>query len=177
MNKHLLTGAEFKELARPTSLHVDDTDITAFVSECEDMHIIPAIGYEKFKTLVTEDELSTEDKTLLNGGEYMSKATQCGCEDATGGKLTYCKGLKKALAYFVYAKMLRADGSLLSRAGFMQHDDQYAKHVDDSKLKQYNDVMAVAEQYLASCLAYIKSITGSVPPVRGTRCRIHAIGE
>ena len=177
MSKHLLTGDQFKELARPTSLHVDDAEINAYVRECEDVHIIPAIGYARFKQLTESEDLSDADKVLLEGGEWVQKVERCECRAEEGERLQYCKGLRCALAYFVYGRMLKADGSLLSRAGFVQHEDQYARHVDDSKLKQYNDVIAVAEQYLASCLAYIKSLTGTAKPLQGTRCKIHAIGD
>jgi hypothetical protein len=64
----------------------------------------------------------------------------------------------------------------VSRAGFMQHDDQYARHFDDSKLKQYNDVMDIAERYLASCLAYLNTIQPT-PKTKGSRARIYAIGD
>lgn len=169
---YLITTSEFKALARPASTHLDDAHVLAYIEEAEDAYIIPAIGYEKVKELKEANPLSTEQDILLNGGEFT--ATGCGCEDST---LQYCKGLKTATAYFAYARILRADGAIVSRAGFMQHIDDYNRHVDDSKLKQYNDVMDMAERYLASCLAYMKSINTDTKPVRGTRARIYAIGD
>ena len=108
----------------------------------------------------------------------LERENVCICDKA-GKELQYCVGLKSALAYFVYAKIARADGAIYSRAGFMQHDDQYAHHVDDSKLKQYNDVMTIAETYLGDCLRYIKyhTVDKVIKPVHGTRARIHAIGD
>ena len=68
--KHLIGAEELRELARPVSIHVEDGDVMAFVSESEDLYIIPKIGYETFKRLTETDEsaLSADDKTLLNGG-------------------------------------------------------------------------------------------------------------
>lgn len=167
-DKYILTLQEFQDSARPTSVHLDEVEVMAFVREGQDMFIIPAIGYERFKQL-TSDELTDEQAIMLNGGEWTNEKKST---------LNVCKGIKSALAYYVYAKMLRSDGTLLSRAGSIRHDDQYAAHVDDSKLKQYNDVMGVAEAYLSNTLEYINYITNDKQkPIRGSRCHIHAIGD
>jgi len=182
--KHLITPTEFAELARPVSIHLDDNEVQAFINECEQLFIIPAIGYGNYKAAVgdttwdtTFDDTFNPD-TLVSGGEW-ELVRPCVCDGARVlPGLRYCAGLKRALAYFVYAKMARADGAIYSRAGFMQHDDQYAHHVDDSKLKQYNDTMSVAETYLGGCLLYLKyNSTNPVQPVHGSRARIHAIGD
>jgi hypothetical protein len=183
--KHLITPAEFAELARPVSIHLDDNEVQAFINECEQMYIIPAVGYGNFKAAVTDTTWdSTIDDTfkpatVINGGEWtLTRGHACQCDTAEK-ELQYCVGLKTTLAYFVYAKMARADGAIYSRSGFMQHDDQYAHHVDDSKLKQYNDVMTIAETYLGDCMRYIKyhTVDKVIKPVHSTRARIHAIGE
>jgi hypothetical protein len=61
----------------------------------------------------------------------------------------------------------------------MRHEDQYAYHVDDAKLKQYNDIMDMAEKYLSDCLLYAKAYRKDCKrmKVRGTRAYIHAIGD
>lgn len=168
---YLITLEEFKTLARPASIHLDEAHIMAYVREAEDAYIIPAIGYETVKGIKEAETLTPEQTILLNGGEFSTQA--CGCDAQT---LQYCKGLKLTTAYYTYARMLRADGGIVSRAGFMQHEDDYNRHFDDSKLKQYNDVMDIAERYLASCLAYLQTLQPT-KPVHGTRARIYAIGD
>ena len=180
--KHLLSVEEFEKLARPASTHLDDVEVEAFIAECEDIHIIKAIGYGNYKACVTDTPFDTtfddtfKPVTLIEGGEWKQKMT-CGCDE---GKeiLQYCVGLKKTLAYFVYAKMLRNDGSIVERAGFMSHNDQYASHANDNH-KQYSDVMNIAEQYLADCMLYAKyhTIDKTITPVHSTRSRIIAIGD
>ena len=129
-NKHILTVEEFKELARPTSKHVDEDEVIAFVRECEDIHIIPAVGLEKYQALL-EESISEPDKILLEGGIYEKD-----------GKKEKCAGLKTALAYFVYAKMAMADGSIMTRSGMVQHNDSYAERTDDkNRVRRYDDVM------------------------------------
>lgn len=167
-NKHLLTVEEFKELARPTSKHVDDKDVLTFIRECEDTLIVPAIGLSLCKKILSEE--SEFNTTLLKGGEYTDK-----CDE-----LKRCAGLKLALAYFVYAKMTMCNGGMLTRTGMMQHNDSHAYREDDkNRVRRYNEAMNVAETYLNSCLAYIKAQKGeeTINKVRGSRFKIHSIGE
>ena len=173
---------QFRALARPTSLHLDESEVNSFIRECEDRFIIPAITYANFKAAV-EGIDSVWDETFddtfsarlfLDGGEWED------AEDCTGArKLHYCNGLRRALAYFVYAKMLRADGSIVTRAGAMRHRDDNGEHLDGGKLQQYNDVMNIAESYLAECMSYARfhAKDRQVKPIRGSRARIHAIGD
>ena len=183
--QHMITPQEFATLARPCSRHLDDDEVMAYVSECEQLYIIPAIGYGNFKAALTDTTWdSTFDDTfkpatVINGGEWtLIRGNACQC-DTSEKELQYCVGLKTTLAYFVYAKMMKADGAINARSGTMRHDDQYAHHVDDSNLKQYNDVMTIAETYLGDCMRYIKyhTVDKVIKPVHSTRARIHAIGE
>ena len=173
--KHILTAEDLKAYVRPISRHVEDEDVETFIRECEDTVIIPAIGLKRFKELCREENrLGDENKILLCGGEYENRK----------GELKQCVGLKAALSYFTYAKMMMSDGTILTRTGLMQHNDSYAERSDDkNRVRRYNDVMNVAEEYLSTCLAYLASLNkgncenSEVGKVRGTRVRIHAIGD
>lgn len=170
MDKHLISVEEFKELARPVSVHIEEDDVRAFIRESEDTYIIPALGYAVCKKLAETErnELSDDEKVLLSGGEW----TDC------KGEVRYCNGLKKAVAYFAYARMARSDGSIIARAGFMRHGDEYSDHIESKERRdRENDVMNMAEKYLAEAMAYWNSVTGKVKPVRGTRAVIKAIGD
>ena len=167
-NKHILTVERFKELARTTSRHVDDEDVVKYMRECEDIYIIPSVGLSMYKELC-KDDIAADLQILLGGGEYMENEG-----------LRKCDGLQIALSYFVYAKMLRADGAMLARTGFMKHEDSYASHIiDKANTQQYNDVMNVAEKYLNSSLMYLKHLKRgeNVKEIKGFRTRIKAIGD
>lgn len=177
--KHLLSPVQFAELARPTSMHLEDDEVMAFITECEDMFIIPTVGYDVLSaaidyvndnTLGGKFDEDFDPEIYLNGGAF--DYNHCGCDGAS----EWCAGLRKALAYYVYAKMSRADGSIIARDGLMRHNDQYASHVEPN-LKQYNDVMEVAEQYLASCQRYAKMHRCGVRMVNQSRATIKAIGR
>lgn len=175
MREHLLGLQGFQELARPTSKHIDEREIDKFIEECEDIHIIPAVGLETFKRLCGVVVEGEDEHVILNGGEWRDDG--CGCND---GELRRCHGLRKALAYFVYARLIQNDGSIVTRTGFVRHDDEWASRDDDkNRVRKYNEVMQVAETYLSTTLAYIKHLKGGcgVAHQRGTRVRIHKIGN
>lgn len=181
--KPLITAEQFRELARPTSAHLDEDDVLSFIRESEDEKIIPAIGWANFKSSLGLKEWdstfndSFNPDLWLDGGEWSQKQTDENGEKFD--KLYYCCGVRKALAYFTYAKILRADGTILARAGSMRHRDDYSDHIDEPQLKQYNDVMNMAERYLGECLLYLKAHKKDkkIKPIRGTRARIIAIGD
>lgn len=184
--KQLLSVDQFRALARPTSAHLDEDEVNAYIRECEDTHIIPAIGWERFKAATEQGEWGAsvlpdfQPDVFLDGGEYETTKDGCGCSQDATKVQKYTSGIRKALAYFTYARLFRADGTIISRAGGMRHRDDYSDHVPDvSSNKQYNDIMNMAEKYLSDALEYLKAYTkqGEVKPQRGTRAHIHAIGE
>lgn len=177
-----MTVGQFRDLARPTGIHLDESEVDCWIRECEDAYIIPAITYRQFKGAVECEDNTPWDASLddsfstsvfLDGGEWMQD------EGTEREQVQWCSGVRKALAYFVYARLLRADGSIVTRAGAMRHREDRADHVDDTKLKQYNDTMEMAERYLAECVAYLKLHLRDkqIEPIKPTRARIKAIGD
>lgn len=181
----LIWPEQFRELARPVSIHTDDDEIAQFIRECEDLFIIPAVGWPTLKLATMTDPCEADWGTvyaegfdaavLLDGGEYVPGGGSSVCDG--NGETRYCNGLRKALAYYVYAKMLRNDGNILARAGAMQHQDQYAYHTNDPELKRYNDTMSIAEKYLGECIEYANMYKQAKRTVRGSRARIIAVGD
>lgn len=178
MKEHLISIDGFRELARPTSAHLDVEEVNKYIEECEDIYIIPAVGLETFKALLDADVCQgMPEDVLLNGGEWIDEKGECGCD---GGKLRKCHGLRKALSYFVYARMMQNDGGIVTRTGFVKHNDEYASRDDDkNRVRKYNEVMSVAETYLSTSVDYWKCYKGDCrrDRVRGTRIRIHSVGD
>lgn len=182
----LITVEQFRQLARPTSSHLDEKEVSVFIREAEDKYIIPILGYKNFKA-ASEGITSVWDETfddsfsatlLLDGGEWQDDR-HCKCSDVDEGLLYYCNGIRKALAYYVYAKMLRADGTILTRSGNLRHNDEYSSHDDDPKLNRYNDTMDMAERYISECMAYCKyhAKDKQIKRIKSSRARIRAIGD
>lgn len=196
MDKHILTFDEFRTYARPTSVHLDEDDVLNAISECEDVFIAPAIGIGVYNLVAMEytddDPIPDNLAILLNGGYWAFDSTGALVFDTTFDatfatsyeNVKMCHGLKKALAYYAYSIMMREDGAVVTRSGSLQHQDQYGTRLAQSeKHARYNDNTNVAEQYLSSCLKYLKQITGDSscccpkPQIRGHRAHIHAIGD
>ena len=176
MKEHIISIAGFRALARPTSAHLNEDEVNKFIEECEDIYIIPAIGLEMFNRLLEDDVIKgTDEDILLNGGEWSEDNCRCG-----GNRLRRCHGIRKALSYFVYARMIQNDGGIVTRTGFVKHNDEYASRDDDkNRVRKYDEVMQVAETYLSTSLDYLSHLRGCCGgrKARGTRTRIHAIGD
>lgn len=180
IRKPLITVDEFRTLARPVSLHLDTEAVEQYIRESEDASLIPATGWELYKFLTFEGTEKPQalaesfDRTIATDGGEWTETSERGYQT-----LRLCNGLKKALAYFTYARLQRADGNILSRAGAMRHRDERADHTDDQKLKQYNDIVDMAERYLSDTLYYIKKNTkeATVKPAQAKRATIKAIGD
>lgn len=167
---HLINSGEWAGLTRPSSVHLDSDEIELFIEECEDMYIVPAIGAEVYLKLLDTEKLTDEWMKLLDGGRYTGK----------DGKIRIVVGLKKALAYFVYAKMSKNDGAIVGRSGFIQHQDEYAQRLDDkNRVNKYNDTMNVAEKYLGDAMEYLKFLSGddNMKGIRGSRVRVYDVGD
>lgn len=195
MDKHILTFEEFRALARPTSVHLDTLDVENTISECEDVYIAPAIGIGVYNLIAREytEENPIPDnlKVLLYGGYWAYDTDGVLVFDTTFDatfatsyqNVRMCHGLKKALTYYAYSLLMRSDGAMVTRAGSIQHNDAYGSRLaQNEKHARYNDTTNVAEQYLSSCLLYLKQIKGNdgcccSTKIRGHRAHIHAIGE
>lgn len=196
MEKHLLNFDEFRLLARPTSKHLDEDDVVNAISECEDVFIAPAIGLGVYNLLVTEyteqNPLPDNLQVLWTGGYWAIDDSGTLVFDKTFDptfatnyqNVKVCHGLKKCLAYYAWSKLMREDGAVVTRSGSLHHVDAYGERLEQKERHaRYNDNTNVAEQYLSSCLDYLKQITGDAsccqgkPVIRGHRARVHAIGD
>lgn len=193
MDKHLIDFEEFRNLARPTSKHLDEEDVMNAISESEDVYIVPSLGVGVYNLVTkeyTEENPIPDNLKILRDGGYWCIEDGILVFDTTFDatfaiehqKVRVCHGLKKTVAYFAYTKMVREDGAVVTRSGTVQHNDQYAARMaQNERHARYNDAMNVAEQYLNSCLVYLEQIDGGCcsrkRAFRGHRARIHAIGK
>lgn len=85
---------------------------------------------------------------LLEGGSYT---------DTCGNFRTF-SGLKKAAAYYTYARFLRNPNGFLSATGFVQADSDYSSFVEfRDKERTVIDMKAVADTYMDECLGYVRN--------------------
>lgn len=134
---------EVGELAR--ECESDDATILRFIREAELNDIRPTLGDSLYMAIKSAPE---EFVTLLNGGTFEG----CGAVERS------FVGVKTALAYYVWGRLMKASPYKLTRFGVVVKNDDYS-HQPDWKERQvaYNDAFSIADRYMKDCLDYISS--------------------
>lgn len=162
----IITTEEVKRLGRNISAHIDKGTLEALITETEDMDIRPVLGAEFLREL--SDSPKPEHNIILNGGDY-----DCG----------YLSGLKKAVAYYVQAKLIRTNDNQVSRYGLMQKDSEYGFRSSTAERNAlYNDICSVADRYMQEVINYLCHHSDVYPTysrgrVRNNRTQYRVIGE
>lgn len=169
----LITAEEVSALARP--IYADEEIVSSIIAESEREDIKPRIGDRLYLTLKTKgvNELTNEESLLLNGGQWTS----------SNGDVHYLEGLKTALAYFVYSRIVR-DGNIQStRYGARIKSDENSTSTEDTeRQRQYRQAFASADRYLAECLAFINRNSSALgecgrdKKMRSNRTKFRVVG-
>lgn len=140
----LINKAEVGTLGRP--IYTDPNKIDRFIDEAENMDVKKALGDALFKHIVENKATLTD---LLNGGTY---------SDTTGTQHQFA-GLKKALAYYVYARLVVAGNIELTRAGSVNRASDFSQR-SDWKEREYisRESASIADSYLRETIGYIRSV-------------------
>lgn len=139
----LTTIENIKELPGMAD-NIRDKRIIPYLQEVEDAAIIPAIGAELYEKLDSND---LQDDTLLVGGYYNSSS----------GERKICHGLRKAVAYMAYSKMLRANKVSVTAFGVIEKTSQFSQSAETDNVNyaaSHTDKMG--SFYLQSCLEYLR---------------------
>lgn len=144
-NKHLLKPREVGELSRPCD--TDDMIVERAIEEAELLDIKPRLGDELFLHLLTHTDYSV----LLNGGEY---------RDESGGRHVFA-GLKRTLAYYVWARCVKTGTGHLTRFGYVEKQEEHSVPVEYKQQQvAYKDAFATADGYMKECLDYMQANPG-----------------
>ena len=171
---NLVTPLEIRSLCRPITQHYKDADISIYIEETEPIDIKPILGEQMYidlsqaqtGTTLTEDQI-----LILDGGNY----------EVEGRKYVF-SGLKKAISYFVYSRLIRnADGKLTS-FGYVNKELQESNRPElREKLQAADDAMKTGNAYLNEVLQFIKlkNLDNVYPCSIGAvrRTSINAIGD
>lgn len=155
MQEYLITTKEVSYLSRDMSSHIDEDKINTYIRESEDIDIKSALGAALFMDL---KEYPEKYETLLNGGSYTDSC----------GETHSFSGLKRTLAYYTYARLVKnADGNL-TRYGFVEKDSEYSNNVEFKKqLMAYNDAFSIANTYLKECVMFLTENKKDYPLYKG----------
>ena len=152
MNRHLINAKEAAELSRPN--YADSSIINACIEEAEQLDIKAALGDSLFLRLLNSD---SDLGILMEGGEY----ERC-------GERRVFPGLKKTLAYYIYARVVKNGSSVQTRFAFVNKQDDHSNTSDfKDRMQAYNDAFSIADRYLKQCLDYILANKELFPDYRG----------
>ena len=162
----LVTRNDINAECRPTS--AEEALVNRCIEEAQNLDIIPAIGADWWLRVVnrTGDAVA---QLLWTGGQYTD----------SNGNLNIFAGLKKALLYYSYARLVRSQGGTSTRFDFVVKADQYSDSADlKAKVQAYNEAFAVADGYKAQCLLFINE-SGSCTQKRlvNNRLAVQKIGK
>lgn len=140
--RHLLEPCEVGRYARPCDM--DDEIVERAIEEAELLDIKPKLGDALFVRLLTHVQFAV----LLDGGPY----------DDADGRRHHFAGLRRALAYYVWARLVKTGVNHLTRFGYVQKQDEYSQAAEHrERMTACNDAFAVADGYMKECLAYIQA--------------------
>lgn len=146
----IVTEAELRERCRPFSQNYSAERVAPAVLESQQADIKPQVGDTLFVRLLSPEYAGAEPyKTFLEGGVY----TPC-----CGGQAVF-DGLKTALAYYAYARLITSNVNYLGTTGLRTAVDNTAVKAEyDERERVRLDVRRMAESYMADALRYAHGV-------------------
>lgn len=170
MQKYLITTLEVSSLSRSMSVHVDEDKIETYIRESESIDIKSALGDALYLDVKDNPD---KYKLLLEGGIYEGK---------DGKQLLI--GLKTALAYYTYARIVKNGDGNVTRYGFVQKESEYCSHIEfKEKVMAYDDAFSIADRYLKECVMFLNEKKEEYPlyngegKIKANRTVYRVIGE
>lgn len=168
--QQLITISEVSQLSRDMSKHVDADRMSAYIRESQEIDIKSALGDALYIDLTTNTENYSD---LLNGTQY----------EVCGKKKVFA-GLKTALAYYVYARIVKNGDGYVTRFGYVNKDSDYSNRPDmREKVMAYNDAFSIADKYLKECVEYLNDNRDKFPlynkggKIKANRTKFRIIGD
>lgn len=153
--RYLITFSDLKENTREVSQNLTDIKVKSYIEESENIDIKSALGDALFLDLKEHTE---NYELLMNGGTYESKC----------GEKRVFVGVKKALCYYVLARLMKNGDYNVTRFGLVQKQTEYSQPTDyKEKVTAYSDVFVVADRYLKECVKYLDDCRGQYPIYQG----------
>lgn len=145
-NQLLISREDIDKECRPCN--AQDALVDRCIEEAQNLDIIPAIGADWWLRILNRED-DADARQLWDGGIYT---------DDCNHRHIFA-GLRKALLYYAYARVVRSSGGVSTRFDFVVKADQYSDSADlKAKVQAYNEAFATADGYKAQALAFINTI-------------------
>lgn len=137
----IIQPEEVGALARPISQHIDREQLVAYITEVEQLQIRPTLGGVLFSNI---KQSPSAFAIILNGGI-----------DEVG---EVSGGIRKAMAYYVYARIIREGVTIATRFGAVEKNDEYATRLDQERKNTiHRECVNIADTYMAEVVRYAKA--------------------
>ena len=168
MQQYLITSKEVSALARDMSMHMDEERVNTYIRESEMIDLKPRLG----------------DSVYLDIKEHPEKYTELleGCTYEVDGEKKIIAGLKTALAYYAYARLVKDGTGNVTRYGYVNKESEYSSNAEfKQRMMQYDSAFVIADNYLRECLIYLDETKNELYKGRGkmkaNRTMYKIIGE
>lgn len=123
------------------------------IAEAQRVELKPRLG-DALYVAVGEDDKEGRFRTLLDGGQWKDRC----------GETRLLTGLRTALAYYALARIIRDGNIMPSTYGAVIKDDQYSAEAEKAeRQRQYRELFAQADSYMAEVLQYLSRNRGIFP--------------
>ena len=157
----MLTTIENLKAIRDISANLKDQRIQPYIKEVEDAYVLPAIGAELYEKL---DAGETTDTILLDGGYYDKPSEKC-----AGGKTrARCYGIRLAVAFYAYARVLKNNQINVTAFGVTQKTSPMSAPTGDEAIEDaVSEARKMGDLYLHSCVEYLHRESWLRAPAHG----------
>lgn len=159
-DRPFITPQDISLLARPC--YADEAKVLAYIYEAEQNNIKTKIGDDLFLRLK-----DGENPLLLEGGIYEKN-----------GKRYQLNGIKKALAYYAYSRLLESGSVNLTRQGVVNRRSDDANAVnEDNIIKISRETYAIADRYMQEVMDYLGAGEAETTTTQRTSVRLIGASE
>lgn len=143
----LISYLNIQETVKSFSNYVDSARVSNAIEEAQNLDLKPVLGEQLYIALIEVNGSYNEHLLrLMNGGIY------------TYGDLKYqFSGIKKALIYFAYARIIKSIDNTVSASGFLQKENDFSQHSSiKERIQASDDASSVGLAYLQECILFVK---------------------
>lgn len=153
----LLQVQDIKTDGRPISEYIDPSRVEIYIQESELLDLKPQIGdalYLNILQWIEKKDTERDYETLLGGGTYTNAC----------GETRQFVGLKKALNYYVQARIVKNNNYNQTRFGLTRKKDAHSEAIAlNEVLALEKDMRNVADRYMQDCLIYLRENKANYP--------------
>ena len=152
----LVQLSDIKSIVKNISSNIDEQRINTAIMEAQNIDVKPLINEQVYITLIEGDVIPDNYLQLMNGCIY------------TYNDLKYkFEGLKVAIIYFAYARLIKGLDSSVSAGGLVQKNNDFSTHTPiRERMNAANEAESIGNLHLKECLDYLTRNNDLFPEFR-----------